>query len=175
MERETVEAGMTKLPDGYAIETIDDGARAGTPLGDELTGFWTSHGVLDESGARERLSNVICVLRDPEGGVAGTSSAVDASVAQIGNRRFWVLRCFAPTAEARAAVELIIVAAREHLRERVGGDGVRPLGLCMPVADRNLIAERNEATWPRSGMLFAGWTPRGEQLRISYFEGATIL
>ena len=166
---------MTRLPDGYAIETLDDGARGGTPLGDELAGFWTGHGVLDEAGARERLASVICVLRDPEGEVAGTSSAIDATVPQLGNRRFWVLRCFAPTAESRAAVELVIVAAKEHLRERVAGDGVRPLGLCMPVGDRLLIAERDEAVWPHSGMLFAGWTPHGEQVRISYFEGATIL
>ena len=69
----------------------------------------------------------------------------------------------------------MILAVKDHLSERVGGDGVRPLGVCMPVGDRMMIAERDEAVWPVSRMLFAGWTEQGEQLRVSYFDGVTIL
>jgi len=163
------------LPRGYEIELLEGGVAGGSAAAEELLAFWAAHTTIDAEAARARLPHVVCLLRDGSGAVAASSSAVDSSVGQIGGRRFWVYRCLTPSTAARDAVEPMLLAVRRHLTGRVGADGVRPIGICFPVADPELIAERDEAVWPDSGMLFAGWTQNDEQLRISYFDGALIL
>ena len=133
------------LPAGYSIEVIERGVGEDSGLGAALVHFWTEHGALTEGEAQARLAHVVCVLRDRNGAVAASSSAFDSAVALLGNRRFWVYRCFAPTPLAREAVEAMLVAVRTHLADGVGADGVRPLGICFVVADPNLIRERREA------------------------------
>jgi hypothetical protein len=162
------------LPSGHEIEVVEDGVADSTETATALIRFWGEHGALSQEAARARLRHVICLLRDRAGAIAASSSAIDGAVAQVGNRRFWILRCFAPTAQARDAVEEMLLAARAHLAGRVGGDGVRPLGICFLLADRKLIDSKPEAVWTESQAYFAGWTTSGEQLRVLYFDGATV-
>ncbi len=162
------------LTNGYEIERCPDGVATDSPAAEELLGFWTLHGVLEGERALARLPHVVCLLRDAEGRIAASSAAVEADVATVGGRRFWLLRCFAPDAGARACVDAIAEAAYGLLAERrAAGSG--PLGVCLPVADPRLVEERDEAVWPVSRLLFAGWSPAGEQLRLRYFDGAVIL
>jgi len=154
------------LARGYELEVLDRGGVAGgSPAGAAILAFWSEHGA--EGG---RLEDVVCVLRDRDGGIAATSTVADAPVAELGGRRFWVYRCLAPTELTRTAVEPMLLAARAHLSERAGADGRVPAGICFPVADQELIAAHGESAWEASEMAFAGWSAAGEQLRICFFE-----
>ena len=42
------------------------------------------------------------------------------------------------------------------------------------VSDRALMDRYPDAVWSTGGLLFAGYTEDGEQVRISYFEGARL-
>jgi hypothetical protein len=163
------------LPDGYEIEVLEGGARAGTDVADDVMGFWARHSAVPPADVPGRLPFVVCLLRGPDGKVAASASAREATVGLLGGRRFWVFRCFAPDAEARACVEAMAKASRELLAGRVGADGVKPIGLCFPIADRELTAERDEAFWREAKLMYAGWTDSGDQLRVSYFDDARIL
>ena len=162
------------LPAGYSIEVIERGVGEDSGLGAALVHFWTEHGALTEGEAQARLAHVVCVLRDRNGAVAASSSAFDSAVALLGNRRFWVLRCFAPTPLAREAVEAMLVAVRTHLADGVGAEGCGRSGSASSSRIPTSIRERREAIWDESEMVFAGWTAGCEQLRISYFEGAEV-
>ena len=162
------------LAEGYEIELFEAGGPAGARC-DEVLAFWSEHAALDGDTARARLPRVISVLRDPSGGIAASSSAVDGAVARIGGRRFWIYRCLAPSEAARDAIEPMLTAVWPQLSGRAGTGGAAPIGICFPVGDPELIAVRDEAVWPETGMLFAGWSRRGEQLRVRYFDGAEIL
>lgn len=159
------------LARGYELEVLDrGGVAAGSSAAGAILDFWAGH---DAAGAR--LEDVVCVVRDHDGAVVATSTAVDAPVAELGGRRFWVYRCLAPSAVARAAAEPMLLAARAHLSERLGADGRLPAGICFPVSDRELIAAHGEAVWEASEMAFAGWSAAGEQLRVCLFEPEDVV
>lgn len=144
-------------------------------LSNRLVDFWVRHGVLDEAGARRRLAEVICVLFDAEGEIAGVNSAYAAEAPLVG-RRFWIYRRFlAPGSGAEAETERSLIrVARETLAREFTGALDEPLGLCVLISDRALMDRYPEAVWPDTGLLFAGYTPEGVQVRICYFEGARI-
>ena len=151
-------------------------------LVERLIAFWTAHGALGEAAARTRLDDVICVRFDRHGEVVGVNSAY-ASEAPLVGRRFWIYRRFlAPGADADADREMLEAARTELERSFTGAPG-EPVGLCILVADRALITRRPEAVWPLgdpeapwpgAGLVFAGYTEAGVQVRISYFAGARI-
>lgn len=162
------------LPPGFEVQLLPDGARGGTDLSDEILAFWADHGGPPPGAAPGRLPLLVALLRDADGRLRATSSAVEGDVGPVGNRRFWIWRCLLPDAEARSCIEPFAAAARELLADRPGSTDAKPVGICFPVADPKLLAEHDAAFWPEPKMFYAGWARTGQQLRISYFDGVTI-
>jgi hypothetical protein len=146
-------------------------------LGDERAGqlveFWLREGALDEVAARERLKDVVCVLLDRDGAVAGSNSVYRADVELLGGRPFWIHRSFLPRAPADAwpamANHAFHVLEAEYRRTDGG-----PVGLCMLVEDAERLAQHPEALWLWPGSFYAGYLPDGRQLRARYFEGSVV-
>lgn len=138
-----------------------------------LIEFWTSHGALDEPAARERLGDVVCVLYGSDGEVAGVNSAYVAN-APLVERPFWVYRRFIAPGIADDAEAALLTAAFDQLASGFAGGAGDPVGLCVLIDDRSAIEARPEAEWPMTGLIFAGYTDAGVQVRIRYFEGAKI-
>ncbi len=162
------------LPAGYKLEPLPDGVAEGSDTAAALLGFWALNGAIEGEAALARLPHVVCLLRDADGNVAASSGALAQAMPEVGGRRFWLLRCFTPSSHAREALESILLCAWDVLEARAAA-GESPLGVCFALADPGVIATRDEAVWPESKLLFAGWTTAGEQLRVRYFEGAKIL
>ena len=139
---------------------------------EQLLRFWSANGALDEAAGRRRLPEVVCVLVDDAGEIAGVNS-VYAGDAPLVGRRFWIYRNFLLPAGADAAPAMMSAAFRA-LEEEFDPSGGGPIGLCALIADRELLRRHPEAVWPEIGMLYAGYTVDGKQVRIAYFEGALI-
>jgi hypothetical protein len=142
-------------------------------VADELVGFWSEQGALSEAAARQRLAEVVCVLRDGEGEVAGVNSVYADRVELIGGRRFWIYRSFLRP-DLRDAGPEMIDAAFGALDEEFAATGDGPVGVCVLITDRDEMRRRPEAVWPGTSFIYAGYTPERAQVRIAYFEGATI-
>jgi hypothetical protein len=147
--------------------------RLAPDVADELVGFWSEQGALSEPAARQRLAEVVCVLRGDDGRVAGVNSVYADRVEVIGNRRFWIYRSFLRP-DLRDAGPEMIDAAFAALDEEHGATREGPVGLCVLVTDPDQMRARPEAVWPGTSFIYAGYTPKRAQVRISYFEGATI-
>jgi hypothetical protein len=150
-------------------------------LAERLVSFWTSHGVLSEPDARQRLDEVVCVRFDANDRIVGVNSAYAATAPLVG-RPAWIYRRFlGPEADEQADRQML-ATAHAALEEEFAGRPGEPLGVCVLVADRRMIERRPEAVWPvgddepkpGEGFLFAGYTDRGVQVRISWFDGARI-
>lgn len=147
------------------------GAR-GAELGDEIVAFWSGRGALTEPVARQRLTDVVAILRDESGAVAGVNSVYADQVSLIGDRRFWIYRSFVPDADEETVLEMMEVAFAEldASFEPISND---PIGLLV-------LAERGsnhpaEVVWPgKAGFMYAGQLPGGVEARVAYFEGALI-
>jgi hypothetical protein len=154
---------------GWRVEVVR--GRLDEATSERLIAFWTSQGALDEVAARERLHQVVCVLYDSDGEVAGVNSAYEA-IAPLVGRRFWIYRRFVPPGVGHDAELAMIGAAFDELAR--GREGAGPVGLCVTITDRELMAARPEAIWPDVDLTFAGYSDQGAQIRIRYFDGAMI-
>jgi hypothetical protein len=166
---------------GERIETVSEAeggievvrGRLAPEVGDELVGFWSEQGALSEPAARQRLAEVVCILRDPEGRIAGANSAYPDRVDAVGGRRFWIYRSFLRPDQIGRGDEMI-EAAFAALDEEFRATGEGLVGVCVLIADREQMRRRPEAVWPGTSFIYAGHTPAGAEIRIAYFEGATI-
>jgi len=140
---------------------------------EQLLGYWSARGALSEEAARQRLEEVVCLLVNGEGGIAGVNSVYPAAVDLISGRRFWIYRSLIET-EAAEPGEAMMKAAFDALEQEFDPAGDGPIGLCVLIADEQEIAARPLALWPLSGLMYAGYQPGGVQARIRYFEGAVI-
>ncbi|MBA2281813.1 MAG: hypothetical protein H0W25_11360 [Acidimicrobiia bacterium] len=153
---------------GYRVDVVR--GRLTAAVGDELVAFWTGHHALDAEQARQRLPEVVVVLRDPGGEVAGVNSVVAADVALVAGRRFWLYRRFLAPGAPEEADETLLSAAYDVLDEEPDLPARPPRGLCVLVDDHVMMRRYPEAVWPGSQLLFAGYTPTRAQVRVRYFE-----
>lgn len=156
---------------GHRIEVVR--GKLGGEMAESVLRFWYEHTALKGEAARERLGEVVCLLLDSDGQIAGVNSAFAEDVPLIGGRRFWVYRSLL-LADAEAVHDAMIGAALQALEEEFDPSGDGPIGLCVPVADPAEIERRPEAIWPDTELIYAGCLTDGTQLRIRYFEEAAI-
>lgn len=159
---------MVEKREDWRVEAVH--GRLDAACAEEIVRFWTSAGVLGEHAARERLPEVVCVVRDASGAVVGTNAVAPADVPLIGGLRFWMYRALVPPEAADAMVRAAFDALEAAFEP--GGDG--PVGLCLLVDDPGERRRRPQAEWSGPRLLYAGYLPGGRQVRIAYFDGARI-
>jgi hypothetical protein len=134
--------------------------------------FWRRERALAPTGAR--LAR-LCAVAYAKSEVVATATAFVRPVS-MQRCKLAMYHCFvAPNARRRGIAtgltvfsrELLQSWSREHPSEEVLGLGAI---IRSPVLVRNL----DLPVYPRTGLALAGYTPRGLQLRISWFEHARI-
>ena len=144
-------------------------------VADELLDFWAGQGVLAGDAARARLPEIVCVVRNDDEAIVGSSSAYDARLPLIGNRRLWVFRRLLDPGVPAAVEPALINATFDALDEERRQAPHAPAGLCVLVTDRAVMRQLPEAVWPATKLLYAGYLPDGSQVRLRWFEEASIL
>lgn len=135
--------------------------------------FWADRGALEGEAARQRLDEVVCLLLDDTGEIIGINSVQEEPLGLVGGRPFFVYRAYLPDGGADSAVAMFN-AAFEVLDAEYRADRSRPVGICVLVTDPEEMRRRPEAIWPETELIYAGILPEGGQLRIRYFDDATI-
>ncbi len=128
--------------------------------------------MLEGVAARERLEQVVCVLLDDSGEVAGVNSVHAEELPLISSRRFWIYRAF--LAPGSGAENQMFKAAFERLEAEYHSDRSNPIGLGVFVSDAEEMRARPEAIWPETELFYAGTVADGRQLRLRYFWDAEI-
>jgi hypothetical protein len=146
-------------------------------LAQRILAFWAQHSALPADVARDRLPEVVCVLRGAAGDVLGVTSVTAAGIPEIGARRFWVHRSLLAPATGETAWDDLLAACFDALAaefEAMGESPKLPVGVCTLVGDPAILERRPEAVWPDLRFLYAGYRPDGRQMRIRYFEEGRI-
>ena len=112
------------LPAGYKLEPLPDGVAEGSDTAAALLGFWALNGAIEGEAAIARLPHVVCLLRDADGNVAASSGALAQAMPEVGGRRFWLLRCFTPSSDARRGARIDPALRLGGPRGAGGGRGV---------------------------------------------------
>jgi hypothetical protein len=133
----------------------------------ELLAFWQRRAGFGGEAARQRLREVVCLLRADDGAVVGASSAYPANVDLIADWRFWVFRSLLePGLEEHQAA--LITGTFDALDAEHETDRDEPVGLCV-LLEVDQRRHRPEAEWRDPRMIYAGYLPDGRQVRIAYF------
>jgi hypothetical protein len=138
----------------------------------DLRRMWAHTAGIEGDEATERLPNVVCVLRGPDGRPAGVNSVRAAEVGLIADRPFWVYESLLPGRSARYWAQMFN-AAFEVLAAGFAPNRPGPVGLFAPIAEQPLL-ECREAVWEDTGLLYAGYLADGRQGRLRYFDYALI-
>jgi len=161
---------MTEDGGGMTIETVRGNLSDGTAQ--EVLAFWEEKGALTGDAARERLRELVCVLRGDDG-IVGVNSVYAEKVPLVGNRPFWVYRSLLDATAAERWIDMVR-AAFEALSAKFDPEAGGPVGICVLIDDRDLMRRHPEAEWADPRLLYAGYTRDGRQVRIGYFPGARI-
>ena len=162
---------MSDGTDEHTIEVVR--GRLGEDRAEGILRFWSELGALGEDEARRRLPEVVCVLLDGDGAIAGVNSVYPGSVELIGGRLFWIYRSLLGSGAAGSWRDMHR-AAFQTLESEFDPDRGGPIGLCAAIGDRETMKRHPEAEWSDPRTIYAGYLPDGSQVRVAYFAGAKI-
>ena len=167
-------AGRARTKATFDMSTV---WRQVTPgLEAELLEFWQRHHAIgDPARASERVSQAVCVARDAEGAICAVSTAVARVLPMIGEPLYYFRLFFAKSVRGQGQVVPMFNRARAVLQD-YNAALPRPesIGMLVELESRHLSAEHRRAHVDEGDSYFVGYSLRGLQLRVSYFEGAQL-
>lgn len=145
-------------------------------LRQELVDFWSVSGaVTDPQRAAARADEVVCVVRDEHGALCGACSVQVRVLPRLRQPMYYMRMFLAKTARGMGQAIPLHNATRDAL-EAYNRTLERPeaLGVLLEFESRFLSARFKRAYHPEGDSTFIGYSPRGLQLRVSYFKEAVL-
>jgi hypothetical protein len=146
-------------------------------LEQELVVFWCEHNAIaDEALARSRAAQAVCIVRDGNGSIRGVATAVVRVLPRLRQPMYYFRMFFSPALRGHRQFLPVYRSARRILQEHNASlERAESLGLLVEVENDKLAKAYPRAYEPAFDATFIGYSPRGLQLRVSYFEGAELL
>ena len=143
----------------------------------ELLAMWERNQAMrDPAQASVRADQAVCIGRDGNGVLCAVGTAVVRVLPRLRQPMYYYRQFFSQEMRGQRQTVPFFVRAREILQEyNTGLPKPESLGLLMELENPQLAARYNSAEGAAAGTTFIGYSPRGMQLRVSYFEGATLL
>lgn len=157
----------------YSFFTIDHPVSA--ELADEVIHLWTHSAGLTAEQARQRLQELVLVVRNATGKVIGVATAGKTYFQQIQNY-VYAYRCFIePEARIPALDTQMIVRTKDFLQKKSEHETEnRSVGILTIVQNEVIKQNWKQAIWLGADMIYVGNTPEGHHIRIGYFKNAII-
>jgi hypothetical protein len=135
--------------------------------------FWNSLKILPagvDAGARAKELVAVAHLN---GAVAGVATASIEDLAFV-RSRFAMFRCAVAPEHRRSRIAAELTVYSKNLLERWSlehpDQDVKGMGILLEAQ----IDRASEPVWQRSGLTLAGFSPRGQQIRLAWFSHARI-
>lgn len=143
----------------------------------ELLAMWErNNAVRDPAQAAARAGQAVCVGRDEQGALCAVGTAVIRVLPRLRQPMYYYRQFFAQQMRGQKQTVPFFNEARRILQDYTAKlPAPESLGLLMELENPLLSARYNAAGGAADGTTFIGYSPRGLQLRVSYFEGATLL
>ncbi len=155
----------------YQYETV--WKKVSPELAAEITAFWTDAKALPKGAdPHERAQQVAVIMRDANGTIAALSSVVAHAVPRLRQ----VLYCYRTLCAAahrgnHTGLTMLQCSQKALLEYNQSLPQPEAIGIYMEIENRLIAEHFNEASWPRTGFNFIGYSPRGLVLRAYYFPG----
>lgn len=146
-------------------------------LAQELVVFWQANKAIAQADdAAKRAMQAVCIVRDEAGTLCGVVTAVIKVLPRLRQPMYYYRMFFARALRGQQQFLPAFVEAKRILQDYNAGLAVaESLGLLLELENDKLGKAYPHAFEPEFGAVFIGYSPRGLQLRVSYFDGATLL
>lgn len=143
----------------------------------EVLAFWErNHAIGNRERAQQRADEVVCLARGDGGELCAVSTAVIRVLPRLQQPMYYYRLYLARSVRGQGQVIPFYNKAREILQAyNAGLPEPESLGVLLELESRYLDAYYKQAHVSEADSTFIGYSPRGLQLRVSYFEGARLL
>lgn len=152
--------------------------KALTPeLSAELVAFWNDQNAIRNAAeAGRRSEQVVCIARDAEGALCGVATAIVKVLPRLRQPMYYYRQFFAPALRGQHQELTFFQQAKRILQDyNAGLDTSESLGILLEIENAKIAAAYRRAHEPGFEATFIGYSPRGLQLRVSYFDAAVLL
>lgn len=142
----------------------------------ELVGFWTRHKAIEDAGiAAARVRQAVCIARDGEGEIVAVGTAFLKVLQRLRQPVYYFRQFFAPGFRGKGQAIPFFNHARQVLQAHNAAlPSPESLGVLVELENGMLASRYTLAHVAAGDSTFIGYSPRGLQLRVSYFEGARL-
>jgi hypothetical protein len=146
-------------------------------LSAELVNLWARTGAIGGPvNAIVRARQAVCIARDANGIACGVGTAVVRVLPRLRQPMYFYRQFFAPEFRGHRQTVPFFSRARDTLQAHNASLAApEALGVLVELENPLLAARYVHACDPHSGTTFIGYSPRGLQLRVSYFDDARLL
>lgn len=145
-------------------------------LAQELARFWVTEKALpSEQAALQRVKQVVCVGRSEAGEVIAVCTVQPKLVPRL-RQRLYYYRTFVGAAHRNSKlVRPMMIAARTALQTYTQGlKQPECIGIIIEFENKALGSAYRQAFYEASKLMFIGFSPKGLELRVSYFDGMQL-
>lgn len=159
------------------IEIVTVWKQVSPELAAELVAFWCDNkAIADESAATRRIEQVVCIARDEAGALCGVGTAVVKVLPRLRQPMYYYRQFFAKALRGQHQELAFYQRCKQALQAyNAGLKTPESLGILLEIENAKIAAAYRRAIEPGFDAVFIGYSPRGLQLRVSYFENAVLL
>ena len=142
----------------------------------ELVAFWREHNAIpDEAAAEQRAAQAVCLVRDESGALCGVGTALLKIIPRLRQPTYYYRQFFAKALRGQHQ-ELPFFQRCKQVLQQYNAGLKRPesLGILLEIENPKIAAAYKRAVEPGFEAVFIGYSPRGLQLRVSYFDDAIL-
>ena len=145
-------------------------------LATELVAFWREQNAIqNEAAAARRTEQAVCIARDADGALCGVATAVVKVLPRLRQPTYYYRQFFAKGLRGQHQELVFFQRAKQILQDyNAGLDKAESLGILLEVENAKIAAAYRRAHEPGFDATFIGYSPRGLQLRVSYFDNAVL-
>jgi hypothetical protein len=146
-------------------------------LQSELVAFWMRwNAIADLGDAAARARQAVCVARGEQGEIVGVGTAVLRVLPRLRQPMYYYRQFFAPELRGQRQAMPFYNRVREVLDDYNASLATpESLGVLLELESAQLAAHYTHAHVEAANATFIGYSPRGLQLRVSYFANARLL
>ena len=146
-------------------------------LAAELVAFWRDQNAIqNEAAATRRTEQAVCIARDADGALCGVATAMIKVLPRLRQPMYYYRQFFARSLRGQHQELAFYRRAQQILQDyNAGLDKAESLGILLEIENAKIAAAYKRAHEPGFDATFIGYSPRGLQLRASYFDNAVLL
>jgi len=146
-------------------------------LAQELMAFWREQKAIgDDAAAAARALQAICVARDEDGALCGVATAMVKVLPRLRQPLYYYRLFFSRALRGQQQFLPVYLQSKQILQDyNAALDTPESLGLLLELENGKFASAYRHAHEPAFDATFIGYSPRGLQLRVSYFDGAVLL